>query len=56
MRFCRWPGSDRRAQRGPAAGFVLAASALVCVGADAVIRHTAGAIAAAMTVAHLADE
>jgi ABC-type transport system involved in multi-copper enzyme maturation permease subunit len=33
-----------------AAGFVLAACALVGVGAGAVIRHTAGAIAAAMTV------
>ena len=36
-----------------AAGFVLAASALVGVGAGAIIRHTAGAIAAALTVVYL---
>jgi ABC-type transport system involved in multi-copper enzyme maturation permease subunit len=36
-----------------AAGFVLTACALVGVGAGAVIRHTAGAIAAAMTVVFL---
>jgi ABC-2 type transport system permease protein len=36
-----------------AAGFVLAACALVGVGAGAVIRHTAGAIAAAVTVVYL---
>lgn len=36
-----------------AAGFVLAACALVGVGAGAVIRHTAGAIAAAVTLVYL---
>jgi len=36
-----------------AAGFVLAACALVGVGAGAVLRHTAGAIAAAVTVVYL---
>ena len=36
-----------------AAGLVLAACALVGVGAGAVIRHTAGAIAAAVTVVYL---
>jgi ABC-2 type transport system permease protein len=36
-----------------AAGFTLAACALVGVGAGAVIRHTAGAIAAAVTVVYL---
>jgi ABC-2 type transport system permease protein len=36
-----------------AAGFALAACALVGVGAGAVIRHTAGAIAAAVTVVYL---
>jgi ABC-2 type transport system permease protein len=39
-----------RRQAVLAAGFVLAACALAGVGAGAVIRHTAGAIAAAMTV------
>jgi ABC-2 type transport system permease protein len=44
------PGAPRSVL---AAGFVLAACALVGVGAGAIIRHTAGAIAAAVTVVYL---